>query len=175
MICASTLTQTITVNDITAHVIEELVGGASHLFAVCAVNSVGAGSHSAISSPVTVASSHEQESEGVNDIIRLKMRSFEQDYEKGEEILRYTSHTLHTPTHLKLTYNSHRGTYSTVLRCRERKTDRVYVAKHMTAMSTDEREKALVEYDIHHTLTHPRLVAMEDAFFSDAHITLVME
>ncbi len=87
------------------------MGGVSHVFAVSAVNEVGAGGHSITAGPVKLFATQDVEVDGSNDIIRLKMRSFEQDYERGEEIWRYTAHT-HTlpPTGMEVYCTLHTHT-----------------------------------------------------------------
>ena len=76
-------------SDITAHVMENLVPGVSHVFRVAAANQVGMGGHSKVTGPVAVVSLQDSETDSNCDEVRLKMRSFELDYEKGQEIWRY--------------------------------------------------------------------------------------
>ena len=45
----------------------------------------------------------------------------------------------------------------------------------MATITTDQKERALAEYDMHHSLSHPRVLAMEDAFLNESHVTLVLE
>ncbi len=63
--------------------------GVSHVFRVAAANQVGVGGHSEVAGPVAVVTLHDSETDSTCDEVRLKMRSFELDYEKGQEIWRY--------------------------------------------------------------------------------------
>ena len=63
-----------------------------------------------------------------------------------------------------------------MIQCRERTTDRLYAAKFISTVSSSEQKvRALAEFEMHSTLSHPRIVSLEDAFQSDETTILVME
>ena len=62
-----------------------------------------------------------------------------------------------------------------MVKCRERTTDRLYAAKLLSCEGAGLRGRALTEYHMHHSLTHPQIVRVEDAFIDESHLTLVME
>ena len=75
------------VNDSTAHVVEDLVPGVTYLFRVSAVNEVGVGAASKPSGSVAIVREREYDSDSpCPDEVRLKLSSFEIEYERGEEI-----------------------------------------------------------------------------------------
>ena len=75
------------INDSTAHVVEDLVPGVTYLFRVSAVNEVGVGLASKPSGSVAIVREREYDSDSPSpDEVRLKMSSFEIEYERGEDI-----------------------------------------------------------------------------------------
>ena len=69
-----------------------------------------------------------------------------------------------------------RGSYSRVLRCRERTTDYEYVAKVVNVERDSMlRGKAWQETDLLRELTHPRIVRLEDSFDNRGKVILVLE
>ena len=75
------------------------------------------------------------------------------------------------PFNLYGTYFS-RGTFAVVKQCTERTTDRLFAAKLIPAV---EKAAAMLEFQMHRQLTHPRIVSLEDAFDNEQHTILVME
>ena len=69
-----------------------------------------------------------------------------------------------------------RGSYSRVLRCRERTTDYEYVAKVVHVEGDFMlRGKVWQETEFLRELTHPRIVRLEDSFDNRGRVILVLE
>ncbi len=68
------------------------------------------------------------------------------------------------------------GSYSQVLKCRERTTDYEYVAKLVQVEGSPVlRGKVWQETDLLRELVHPRIVRLEDSFDNKTKVILVME
>ena len=65
--------------------------------------------------------------------------------------------------------------FAVVRQCTEKTTDRQFAAKLIPFSSPESHDLATWEFEIHHQLVHPRIVALEDAFESKKQIILVLE
>jgi len=69
-----------------------------------------------------------------------------------------------------------RGSYSNVVRCRDKTTNREYAAKIVDVEGdAGRRGKVWQEMDLLRELSHSRVVRLEDSFDNKSRIVLVME
>ena len=72
-------------------------------------------------------------------------------------------------------YFYYRGQFSAVYECRERTTDRYFVAKFFECNTECDRQVAVKEFEMLKKVKHPRIAQLEDAISTQTHLILVLE